>query len=276
MKKRILITILGIAAVIGATAALAYGTNFADPISSTLKKIYPAAFIGLDDISVYDWEQGQMLARKFDPAADKNKIGAEMVRNAEKAQLVRSLKIGFVSDDYLRELNFELADKDEQLQKLLKDYFQDDRQLFEKYVTVPQFYDALLRIKYNSDTNANYNAYVKAKDILDRIKNGKSFEDAAKESSDDKFSGQIGGDLGFVKEDQVLPELMAAVKKEKLGEVSRDIVTTRIGYQIIFPVETADKDGVKLWHVKHILVSTSGYQTWLDTQLRRFLVWRIK
>lgn len=254
---------------------LVYAVNLSDPFSRFLKKGFPAAFVGLSTISVNYWDEAHTLALKLDSNAVYEKISAQQVKIKKEARLINSLKIKPSGLDYNNELKFYKTGKTTEYNQILNKYFSSDENLFGEYVVKPQLYDALLKIKYNQDFIANSVAYNKAKDILAQIDSGKVFEDIAKAESDDKITGQIGGDLGFVKSGQILPELEKVIISAPVGKVYNSIVVTRLGYHIIYPVETAEKDGQKVWHVKHILITTTGFDNWLDSNLNKFMVWQL-
>lgn len=66
---------------------------------------------------------------------------------------------------------------------------------------------------------------------LKRLKNGEDFQKLARELSEDKQSGQDGGDLGYVLEGTV-PEFDAALKSLKSGGVSKETTKTNFGYHL--------------------------------------------
>ncbi len=72
-----------------------------------------------------------------------------------------------------------------------------------------------------------------AKRILEQIQKGANFEELAKEHSTDPTARAGGGDLGFFKKGDMLPEFAAAVFALKPGEVSPAPVKTRFGWHII-------------------------------------------
>ena len=73
----------------------------------------------------------------------------------------------------------------------------------------------------------------KADDILKQLKNGASFEELAKKDSDDKGSGEKGGDLDWIVKGQMqVPEFENAAFALKPMELS-PVVTSSLGYHII-------------------------------------------
>lgn len=74
-----------------------------------------------------------------------------------------------------------------------------------------------------------------AKEVLGMVKSGGDFAELAKKYSADS-SGQNGGDLGYFKKGQMVPQFEAAAFKLKNGEVS-DIVKTQFGFHIIKVVD---------------------------------------
>lgn len=228
---------------------------------------YPAAIVGSGMIRADYWNQGHEIAQKLDPSLAASTISDGLVKTKEEQQLARSA-------DIAAELKFDTAGKDSEYKDLLTRYFNSDQRLFVEFVVKPQAYDAALRIQYNFDFNANGAAYGRAQDILFQIKSGKTFDDLAKTESDDKITGQLGGDLGFVAPGQILPELEKIIMPAKVGEIYPNIVVSRLGYNILYPVETAEQNGQTVWHVKYILVKTPGFEEWLSQQLKKFTVWQ--
>jgi len=76
------------------------------------------------------------------------------------------------------------------------------------------------------------NSQEKAQEILNKIKQGASFEQMAKEYSLDKASGKIGGDLGIFRRGDLNPEFEKAAFTLEVGQIS-GIVKTQLGYHII-------------------------------------------
>lgn len=107
-----------------------------------------------------------------------------------------------------------------------------------------------------------------AESALAQVKSGKDFATVAKEVSQDS-SAASGGDLGFMKPGQTVPEFDKALFSMKRGEIS-GLIKTEFGYHII-KVEEIKKDRTgKVVEVRarHILIKFPSVvleiQKWLD------------
>ncbi|MCD8571518.1 MAG: peptidylprolyl isomerase [Alphaproteobacteria bacterium] len=72
----------------------------------------------------------------------------------------------------------------------------------------------------------------KAKEIIQKIKDGGSFEELAKENSTDG-TASLGGELGYFAKESVVPEFGNAAFGMKAGEMSQTPVKTQFGYHVI-------------------------------------------
>ncbi|MGB9735689.1 MAG: peptidylprolyl isomerase [bacterium] len=71
-----------------------------------------------------------------------------------------------------------------------------------------------------------------AKTVFKKIENGETFTDAALKYSDDKYTKDNGGYLGYVDEGSLYPVLNSAIFKARPGEIIGPIKTP-VGYEII-------------------------------------------
>jgi peptidyl-prolyl cis-trans isomerase C len=79
----------------------------------------------------------------------------------------------------------------------------------------------------------------KAKDVIKQLQGGAKFEDLVKKFSDPKApETQNGGDLGFFKKGDMLPEFADAAFKLKPNEFTTTPVHTRYGWHVIQTLET--------------------------------------
>ena len=76
-----------------------------------------------------------------------------------------------------------------------------------------------------------------AKKIIADLKGGADFAALAKQYSKDPGAAQQGGDLGFFKKDEMVPEFATAAFAMKPGQVSQQPVHTQFGWHVIMVVE---------------------------------------
>lgn len=91
-----------------------------------------------------------------------------------------------------------------------------------------------------------------AKEILSEIKAGKSFEDAAKEYSTCP-SKEKGGDLGYFKKGQMVPEFEKAAFEEAVGELTGP-VKTQFGYHLILVEDKKEEQAVSFEDIRENLM----------------------
>ena len=275
LKKVIIYASLSILGVIVLSLFFAYFTNFNDPVANFFKKIYPSVIIDGKKISIYSLNQKVQLAKNVDSKASVDLITNQIINNFKLSVVAQKFNI-FPDEVFLtNELSFYSKNQESDYKKLIDDSFNSNSELFRENILIPLATEASLRIKYNTESQLVSLEYKKAQSLLDQIQQGKEFELVAKESSDDLESGQLGGDLGFFTSGEVIPELEKQIVNAKPGSVLSEIVVSRLGYHIIYPIESAFKDGNKYWHVKHILIKTEGFNAWLGNQLNSVKVWSL-
>ncbi|MDQ5938668.1 MAG: preprotein translocase subunit SecD [Patescibacteria group bacterium] len=111
----------------------------------------------------------------------------------------------------------------------------------------------------------------KADEVLQRALKKEDFAKLAKEFSEDPGSKDLGGDLGWVKAGDFVPEFDRAIFEDlKSGEISKQLVESQFGYHIIKKIEERTTEGVKEVHSAHILFAKQNADlnvTWVDTKL---------
>lgn len=89
----------------------------------------------------------------------------------------------------------------------------------------------LIKVAPNADAKAVAAAKAKAEDIQKKLQNGGSWTELAKKDSDDPGSKDSGGELGFAKRGQMVPEFDNAIFTQKIGDVK--IVKSQYGFHIV-------------------------------------------
>lgn len=97
-------------------------------------------------------------------------------------------------------------------------------------------YDEFLKTEGNKEEIHARHILVKSEDearkIAKEVKDGADFAALAKQKSEDKASGDQGGDLGYFTEDKMVPEFGKAAFAMKKGEISEP-VKSEFGWHII-------------------------------------------
>jgi peptidyl-prolyl cis-trans isomerase C len=113
----------------------------------------------------------------------------------------------------------------------------------------PTITDAALRARYDQDVAGKTGAEevhakhilvdseADAKKIIADLKGGADFAALAKQHSKDPSAAQQGGDLGFFKKDEMVPEFADAAFAMQPGQVSETPVHSQFGWHVILLVE---------------------------------------
>jgi peptidyl-prolyl cis-trans isomerase D len=114
-----------------------------------------------------------------------------------------------------------------------------------EYEQLPQVHAAhiLVRVPPVGGSEAENKAKAKIEDVLKRARAGEDFAKLAKETSEDTANAQTGGDLGFVKRGDLVPQFEQAAFALKKGELAPAPVRTPFGYHAIKVLDV--KDGGK-------------------------------
>ena len=85
-----------------------------------------------------------------------------------------------------------------------------------------------------------------AKEIITKLKNGESFEQLAKDNSDDESSASKGGLLDEFTHGTMTKEFEKAAKNLEVGKYTTEPIKTTYGYHIILKVNQKDKPELKV------------------------------
>jgi peptidyl-prolyl cis-trans isomerase D len=136
-----------------------------------------------------------------------------------------------VSIEYVELSKKDLVSSEALDEETLKNYYEERKASFTK----PGQWKArhiLIQVAPNADTAKKEAAQKKAQEILAKIPAGASFEELAKQFSDDPGSKSKGGDLGWFGPGIMVQPFEDALKAMKVGEVS-NLVKSPFGFHII-------------------------------------------
>jgi len=146
---------------------------------------------------------------------------------------------------------------DKEINAYYKDEVEPDIEVYQILIT-PEVKDDMTD---DEKTKAEENAKTKANDIIKKLKDSKdtfkTFKELVKEYSDDEDSKENDGNLGYINYgdlDSNYDELLDAAYKLKDGEYSTSIITTELGYHVIYRNATKEKD--KLEDIKDEIIET--------------------
>ncbi len=170
---------------------------------------------------------------KISPDIFKNKVvldNKSLVKyynnNKEKYEKPKEVKVKYVkfdSNDFIKEINI----TDEEIQN----YYIRNRLKYYEPEKIKVKHILISVKKWDNKTEVS-EALNKIKSIQKELKNNGVFERLAEKYSDDQSSARNGGQIGFIKRGDVVPEFEKAAFKLKEGEIS-DIVKTQFGYHLI-------------------------------------------
>lgn len=146
--------------------------------------------------------------------------------NKEKYEKPKEVKVKYVkfnSNDFIKEINI----TDEEIQN----YYIRNRLKYYEPEKIKVKHILISVKKWDNKTEVD-KALNKIKSIQKELKNNGVFERLAEKYSDDQSSARDGGQIGFIKRGEVVPEFEKAAFKLKEGEIS-DIVKTQFGYHLI-------------------------------------------
>lgn len=110
-------------------------------------------------------------------------------------------------------------------------------------------------------------ALKKAKEAIDKLNEGKSFDEVCKEYSDDDATKNMGGLMGFINTLNLDDVSRQELTKLEVGKYSTEALETEYGYEIFMKV--SEKDKPKLEDVKtHIIETLADEKLTKDSKLQ--------
>lgn len=130
--------------------------------------------------------------------------------------------------------------KDSEVNKYYKDEIKPDIKVSHILITVDTKSDA----SDDEKNKAEENAKKTAEEVINKLNQGQSFSDLAKEYSKDDSTKEDGGNLGFINTTTLgdqYKELVDAAYNLKDGEYTKSPVKSELGYHVVLRTETKEK-----------------------------------
>jgi len=163
-------------------------------------------------------------------------------------------EINSEKEKMIEQLGVSREEADKKLQEL---YGWDFDTFFEKIV-VSSFYQQKVREAFFESEKIQNETKERAQEILEKVKAGeKTFEEIAREYSDDERFSQLGGEVGWVTKGNMPPELETAAFSMKKGDIS-DLIKTEQGYHII-KIEDKKEDDSEVF-IRDIFISYPDFE----------------
>lgn len=293
-------TLVIIVAVIGIGAVLAYGTNTAigGKIAAKMSKIipFPAAIIDYTNfISENDLQKGLASVEKFYATQDLSKEGLRIDFTTPDGQKRLKIKEREILDKMVEDKIIEILtekqglsiskdDMDkavsEQLAKhgTTKDVKSDlldsygwDLEDFKTWVVLPTMYKTMLAQYAAGQTASGTVSKTKIEQAQKELASGKDFAEVAKNFSEGS-SREDGGELGWVKKDQVVSELQDALFGSKQPE-KNGIIESSIGFHIVEIENRKKENNEDVLQLRQIFVAKNVFADWLETEKKKMKVW---
>lgn len=206
----------------GQTIGNYYETNLLDQLITDLLLVDAAEKEG---ITITDEElQGELDDFKKYLETDEKYEEFLTNYNMSEEYLKNSLKDEYIINHYLSTKIENIEPTDQELETLFKD-LRSNEKVRASHILV--------------DTEEEANA------VIDRLNNGESFEDLAKELSKDTGSAENGGDLDYFKYTDMVQPFSEAAFNMEVGEISKP-VQSEYGYHVIKVTDKKVDDTVTL------------------------------
>lgn len=276
-KLSIIVLVAIIIIVLGAFLAWLYTGSFTQAKSNVFSKLpLPVALVGSRLVTGPELVDRLQLANKL---PDEYKTAATDLNTLVYDQLVDSKKIANLAS--AKGLSVNSKEVDEEYQRVVDQYADGDTNKFKDTLkgtygmTESEFKANVLRqdilqnklaVWFNGQENLNQAAYKTAKDLTNKLNSGTSFDDVAKEYTQDEATKDFAGDSGFVAVNDLLPEFQAALKDAETGSVKQ--ISSRYGLHILKLLEKDNngENGAARVHLQQIFVKENSFEEWFNKE----------
>ncbi|MDX5421633.1 MAG: peptidylprolyl isomerase [Hymenobacteraceae bacterium] len=161
-----------------------------------------------------------------------------------KEELRRTVKEQMVMEKMQREITSKVAVTPKEIKKYFNSIPQDSLPYFSSEVELGQI------VKYAQvNKQQKLAARQQLEEIRKRILAGEDFATLARQYSQDPGSAQAGGELGFFKKKELVPEYEATALRLEPGQIS-NVVESQFGFHLIQLIERRGQE----FNTRHILI----------------------
>lgn len=287
--KKLLAWLAGIATIVIILLCACWAWLSFGPMNSLKQKVFsvlpfPAAVVADRPISLKSYITRYQLAQTFSrnsgqqqPDDLKTLVFNRMIAETEIEALAKQHGVTATGPEIDQEFRWQQSQLQAQGQNLTQELAQYgiNQQTYKTELVKTNVMAANLTTWFYSQRNLNPEAYATADQILSQFQAGAKFEDLAKTFSQDEQSKALGGDVGFVELDQILPEVQNTLKDTSLGQAQ--LAATRYGLEII-EVMSPDGNGANgatRLHLRQIFLAGQDFKTWYDQETKNFKILKL-
>lgn len=152
-------------------------------------------------------------------------LSQQNIKEADvRKEIEKGIRIQQLIDDKVKK-NISIPEKE------VRSFYDENRDKFEEPESVKASH-ILIKSDKDTDKAQDKKARKKIDALLKQTRNGEDFAKLARENSEDPSVEKNGGDLGYFRHGQMVPEFEEAAFALKPGEIS-DVVKSSFGYHII-------------------------------------------
>lgn len=296
IKLRTLVSVfLAVLLVIfGISGMMIYGFNSQSRWIERVEKIIPfpaAAVEGKKWVSIAEFSENSRSVRRFYENQDFSQVGLRVDFNtpdgAKRLKIREKEVLGKMIEDeailILAEkegISVSAKDLEDNVDKKMEEYGNRDNvkgelqrlygwtiEDFKEKIVKPSLYREKLAEVYGKkyqDNEAAKKRIEEAEQLL--AKKEKSFSEAVSQFSEGS-TAQAGGELGWFKKDQIIPEIADKIFSLKKGERS-PVLESQLGFHIVEMEEKKIEDGQDLVRIRQIFAAKKTFSEWIGEQLR--------
>lgn len=278
-KKHFVIAgiIIVLALVIAGGLAWLYTGNLSDTKSKVFTTVpLPAALVDMKFVSGKSVIERMELANQLSGAQGvEATIGAGEiydqlldVKKIEALASQRNLSVTneAIDEEYKNIIDQYAAGDEEGFKTELQKTYQMTPDEFKQQVIRQELLQSELSIWYNKQENLNKATYDTTRDLQSKLDSGQSFDDVAKEFTQDEATRDFAGDSGMIAYNDLLPEFRSELQDAKVGDTK--MIVSRFGNHIlkVLEINNDGENGEKQIHLQQIFVKQVGFTEWLTTE----------